>query len=46
MIDLDQQFAPKLASRKLADGTMVSASLEDMSPFLPPEELQENMITQ
>lgn len=46
MIDLDQQFAPKLASRKLADGTMVSASLEDMSPFLSPEELQENMITQ
>ena len=27
-------FAPKLSARKLADGTMISPSLEDMSPFL------------
>ena len=39
MLDKAQQFAPKLASRRLEDGTMVSPSLEDMAPFLPREEL-------
>lgn len=39
MLDKSQQFAPKLASRRLEDGTMVSPSLEDMAPFLPREEL-------
>jgi acetolactate synthase-1/2/3 large subunit len=39
MIDKAQQFAPKLASRRLPDGTMVSPALEDMAPFLPREEL-------
>ncbi len=43
-LDLEQQFAPKLSSRKLDDGTMVSSSLEDMAPFLSREELEENMI--
>ena len=43
MIDKAQQFAPKLASRRLEDGTMVSPSLEDMAPFLPREELAEAM---
>jgi acetolactate synthase-1/2/3 large subunit len=38
-----QKTEPKLASRQLPDGTMVSASLEDMFPFLPREELEENM---
>lgn len=38
-----QKTEPKLASRQLADGTMVSASLEDMYPFLPREEMDENM---
>ena len=38
-----QKTEPKLASRKLEDGRMVSASLEDMYPFLPREELKENM---
>ena len=45
MLDLAQAFAPKLSSRKLEDGRMVSASLEDMSPFLDREELQSNMVT-
>lgn len=36
-------FAPKLASRRLPDGTMVSPSLEDMSPFLPEEEMRDNI---
>ena len=45
MLDLTQAFAPKLSSRKLEDGRMVSASLEDMSPFLDREELQSNIVT-
>ena len=44
LLDTEQSFAPKLASRKLADGTMVSPSLEDMAPFLSREELQENIL--
>ncbi len=38
-----QKTEPKTASRRLADGTMVSAPLEDMYPFLSREELAENM---
>ena len=34
VIDLDQGFAPKVSSKRLADGSMVSAELDDMSPFL------------
>ncbi len=44
MIDKRQVFAPKLSSRKLPDGRMVSAPLEDMAPFLSREELRENML--
>jgi acetolactate synthase-1/2/3 large subunit len=43
-LDPDQPFEPKLSSRQLADGTMVSAPLEDMFPFLSREELQENLL--
>jgi acetolactate synthase-1/2/3 large subunit len=42
-VDPDLPFSPKLASRKLEDGTMVSPSLEDMAPFLSREELAENI---
>lgn len=42
-VDQDLPFSPKLASRKLPDGTMVSPSLEDMAPFLSREELEENI---
>lgn len=38
-----QVFEPKSATKKLEDGTLVSPPLEDMSPFLPREELKENM---
>jgi len=34
MLDLEQEFAPKLASKKLDDGTMITAELEDMTPLL------------
>lgn len=44
MVDPSQPFSPKLASRKLDDGTMVSPSLEDMAPFLPEAEMRENRI--
>lgn len=37
-------FTPKLSSRKLEDGTMISPSLEDMYPFLDREEFQENLL--
>lgn len=42
-VDPDLPFSPKLASRKLPDGSMVSPSLEDMAPFLSREELASNM---
>ena len=44
MIDKSQQFAPKLASRRLDDGRMVTSPLEDMAPFLSREELAANML--
>ncbi len=44
MVDTEQIFEPKLSSRVLADGTMQSASLEDMAPFLDSEELKQNII--
>jgi len=44
VIDLRQVFSPKLSSRKLDDGRMVTSPLEDMAPFLSREELRENMI--
>lgn len=43
MIDKAQQFEPKLSSRRLPDGSMVTAPLEDLSPFLTDEELAEAM---
>lgn len=39
VIDKAQPFSPKLASKKMPDGTMVSPPPEDMAPFLPREEL-------
>lgn len=44
MLDENQVFAPKLASKQLHDGTIISPPLEDLAPFLPPEELRENML--
>lgn len=38
-----QYTQPKTASKRLADGSMFSAPLEDMYPFLDREELEENM---
>ena len=38
-----QKTEPKAASRKLADGRMVSAPLEDMAPFLSREDLEREL---
>ena len=43
ILDAQQTFEPKLSSKVLPDGSMVSAPLEDMYPFLPREELRENL---
>jgi acetolactate synthase-1/2/3 large subunit len=44
VLNLDQAFEPKLSSRRLPDGKMVTVPLEDMFPFLSREELKENML--
>ncbi len=44
VLDPNQPFAPKLSSKALADGRMVSAPLEDMFPFLEREEFMHNML--
>lgn len=38
-IDKAQNFAPKVSSRRFEDGTMETAPLEDLAPFLPRDEL-------
>lgn len=38
-----QKTEPKTSAKKLPDGRMVSAPLEDMYPFLSREELEDNM---
>lgn len=43
-LSLDQQFAPKTSSKRLADGRMVTRPLEDLAPFLSTEELESNML--
>ena len=46
VVDPEQNFEPKLSSRKLPDGTIVSPEIDDMYPFLPREEYQKNKLTQ
>lgn len=40
----DQNFEPKSSGKKMPDGTIASPPLEDLEPFLPEEEMDENMI--
>ncbi len=40
VVDQCQNFAPKCSSKVLPDGRIVSASLEDMAPFLERSELE------
>lgn len=44
MLDAAQGFEPKLSSRRLPDGRMVSSPLEDMAPFLDREEFLANLL--
>jgi acetolactate synthase-1/2/3 large subunit len=44
LLDPEQQFEPKLSSRQLPDGSMVSSPLEDLYPFLTREELRNNLL--
>lgn len=43
MCSTDQKFEPKSATKRLEDGSLFSPPLEDLAPFLPREELEENM---
>ena len=44
VLDPAQPFEPKPSSRRLEDGRMVSAPLEDLHPFLERTELAENLL--
>jgi acetolactate synthase-1/2/3 large subunit len=39
----DYKFFPKVSSKKLDDGRMISAPLEDLAPFLDREEFRSNL---
>lgn len=41
--DTEQVWEPKSSAKRLPDGTIVSPPLEDLAPFLPREELLENL---
>jgi acetolactate synthase-1/2/3 large subunit len=43
-LDPAQEFEPRLKSRRLPDGTIVSPALEDLYPFLDQEELKSNLL--
>jgi acetolactate synthase-1/2/3 large subunit len=43
MLDPAQGFEPRVRSKPLPDGTIVSPPLQDMYPFLSAEELEENI---
>ena len=43
LIDPGQQTMPRVSSQKLPDGKMVSKPIEDMFPFLPAKEIEENL---
>lgn len=42
IVDPGQNFVPKLSSKVLPDGRIVSPSMDDMFPFLPREEYESN----
>ena len=44
LLDPAQEFEPRLRSRQLADGTITTPELDDMFPFLEPQELAANRI--
>ena len=44
MINKNYFFEPKVSSKRLPNGDLVSMPLEDMSPYLSREEFKKNMI--
>lgn len=44
IIDPDQNFAPKLSSKVMPDGSIVSPEIDDMFPFLNRDEYQSNKL--
>jgi acetolactate synthase-1/2/3 large subunit len=44
MMHPEQHLIPRVSSMKLPDGRVVSKPMEDLFPFLPAEEFEENMI--
>ena len=44
VIDKNQLFEPRLSSKRLDNGQIVSMPLEDMAPFLDRKEFLSNMI--
>lgn len=44
IVDPGQNFAPKLSSRILPDGTIISPEIDDMFPFLSREEYETNKL--
>jgi acetolactate synthase I/II/III large subunit len=45
MLDPSQPFEPRVTSKRLENGQIVSTALDDMYPFLSPDELMENRLT-
>lgn len=41
-----QMLIPRISSEKMPDGTLVAHAFEDMFPFLPKEEVENNMIAE
>jgi acetolactate synthase-1/2/3 large subunit len=44
ILDREQTFEPRLSSKQQPDGSIVTAPLEDMFPFLDPAELRDNLL--
>lgn len=44
MLSTKQKFMPRVSSKKMNDGKIISMPLENMYPFLSSEKLRENMI--
>ncbi len=44
LLDPTQPFEPRITSKQLPDGRIVSSNLEEMYPFLSEQELAENML--
>ncbi len=42
IVDPNQNFVPKLSSKVMEDGSIVSPSMDDMFPFLPRDEYEAN----